>query len=193
MSTNYQVSPTTHATGAPLYLGSVVQNEGHLHRDPVFVDLPVFHARFLLDHVKTGDAAQVLLARARPSWTAASKLVGEAAVIFDTLATAISASLVDWLPTRQPTCQYVARSDYCQHCQHYGRCTTERDRHSVRLAGHRLGRRHQPGARFRRTSSACVLAERNDARRQNGLVPRYFLQLKYFPAVLQTAGDSAGE
>src|ERR1700722_16122865 len=40
----------------------------------------------------------VLLARARPSWIAASKLVGEAAVILDTLATAISASLVDWLP-----------------------------------------------------------------------------------------------
>ena len=39
----------------------------------------------------------VLFARARPSWTAASKLVGDAAVIFDTLATAISASLVDWL------------------------------------------------------------------------------------------------
>src|ERR1700733_15205331 len=40
----------------------------------------------------------VLLARARPSWIAASKLVGEAAVIFDTLATAIVASLVGWLP-----------------------------------------------------------------------------------------------
>src|SRR5580692_3249457 len=74
----------------------------------------------------------VLLARARPSWTAASKLVGEAAVIFDTLATAISASLVDWLPTRRPTSQYAARLAYCQH---YGRCATERDRHSVRLAG----------------------------------------------------------
>jgi hypothetical protein len=46
----------------------------------------------------------VLFARARPSWTAASKLVGEAAVIFDTLATAISASLKDWLPlgSQQP-------------------------------------------------------------------------------------------
>src|SRR5580700_2503106 len=132
----------------------------------------------------------VLLARARPSWTAASKLVGEAAVIFDTLATAISASLVDWLPTRRPTSQYASRLAYCQH---YGRCATERDRHSVRLAGHRLGRRHQPCARFRRASSTCVLAERNDARRQNGVVPRYFLRLKHFPAVLQTAEDSAGE
>jgi hypothetical protein len=37
----------------------------------------------------------VLLARASPSLTAASKLVGEAAVIFVTLAIAISASLVD--------------------------------------------------------------------------------------------------
>src|SRR5689334_20046444 len=36
---------------------------------------------------------KVLFARARPSWTAASKLVGEAAVIFDTLATAIASSL----------------------------------------------------------------------------------------------------
>jgi hypothetical protein len=39
----------------------------------------------------------VLFARARPSWTAASKLVGEAAVIFDTLATAMYASMVHLL------------------------------------------------------------------------------------------------
>src|SRR6476620_7372406 len=36
---------------------------------------------------------KVLFARARPSWTAASKLVGKAAVIFDTLATAVASSL----------------------------------------------------------------------------------------------------
>jgi hypothetical protein len=56
----------------------------------------------------------VLLARARPSWTAASKLVGEAAVIFDTLATAISASLVDRLPVWLPTSKYAARYIGCQ-------------------------------------------------------------------------------
>jgi hypothetical protein len=40
-----------------------------------------------------------------------------------------------------------------------------------------------PALAFRRASSACVLAERNDARRQNGLVPRYFLRFKHFHAV----------
>jgi hypothetical protein len=58
--TEFAVRPPAYATVRTVLLGSSFQNEGHLHGHPVFVDLPVFHARFLLDHVKTGDAAQCL-------------------------------------------------------------------------------------------------------------------------------------
>ena len=79
-------------------MSSSLQDKRHLHGHPIFIDLSIFYACLLLDHVKPVIPRNVLDARARPSWTAASKLVGEAAVIFDTLATAISASLVGWLP-----------------------------------------------------------------------------------------------
>jgi hypothetical protein len=60
--------------------------------------LPFFTLAFSSITCRPVIPRNVLFARVRPSWIAASKLVGEAAVIFDTLATAISASLKDWPP-----------------------------------------------------------------------------------------------
>ena len=88
---------STLATASPRSsITSSFQDESHFHGDPELVDLAVPHACFLLDHMKASYTAQVLFARESPSWTAASKLVGEAAVIFDTLATAITSSLNIW-------------------------------------------------------------------------------------------------
>src|SRR3954447_18727120 len=56
--------------------------------------LPFFTLAFSSITCRPVIPRSVLFARSRPSWTAASKLVGEAAVIFDTLATAILASLM---------------------------------------------------------------------------------------------------
>jgi hypothetical protein len=60
--------------------------------------LPFFTLAFSSITFRPVIPRNVLFARGRPSWIAASKLVDEAAVIFDTLATAISASLKDWPP-----------------------------------------------------------------------------------------------
>ena len=82
-------------TVAAGYSPSPFQNEGYLHSHPVLINLAVFHARLLLDHVQTSDPTQCPVCAFKAPWTAASKLVGEAAVIFDTLATAIFASLME--------------------------------------------------------------------------------------------------
>ena len=74
------------------------QNEGHFHSDSIFIYFTVSHARLLLGHMNPVIPRSVFAARATTSWTAASKLVGEAVVILDTLATAIFASLVGRLP-----------------------------------------------------------------------------------------------
>jgi len=41
-------------------MGSSLQDERHLHGHPIFIDLSIFYARLLLDHVKTGNPTQCL-------------------------------------------------------------------------------------------------------------------------------------
>jgi hypothetical protein len=70
------------------------QGHSQMARTDIHLSARFLHSPFPRPREDPVIPRNVLLARARPSWTAASKLMGEAAVIFDTLATAISGSLV---------------------------------------------------------------------------------------------------
>ena len=71
------------------WINSSFQDESHFHGNPELVDLAVPHACFLLDHMEAGYTAQSSV-RARKAFLDSSI---EAAVIFDTLATAIASCL----------------------------------------------------------------------------------------------------
>ena len=68
------------------------QDKRHLHGNPVFRDFSIVHARFFLKHVKSGDPPQCFVRPYETFLDGGIKLAGEAAVIFVTLAIAISAS-----------------------------------------------------------------------------------------------------